>query len=177
MPVLLPAHAGAQDTLRQAAVACKSPNLTHKRGFRPLLWPNLECIGGKKSHVARGGVLGNRKKGPREGGGGRPHSWVRGVPTRGGPLPPSRVFFFRQPHTPPRATWDFFSQMHSKFGHKRGLKAPLAVKFVPWQATAPRGCVSCTPAWGTGTRVHPAERSHLARQPTGTVSTPCRKTI
>ena len=33
--------------------------------------------------------------------------------------------FFGPPtilHPPPRVTWDFFSQMHAKFGHKRGLK-------------------------------------------------------
>ena len=59
--VLLPAHARAQDTLRQAAVACHGPNLTYKL-WPNLEWPNLECIWGKKSHVERGGVWGNREK-------------------------------------------------------------------------------------------------------------------
>ena len=83
----------------------------------------------------------------------------RPSPTRGEPHPLPRVgdpppsrgpFSPRLPHTPPRATWDFFwthhytppspardmglfSQKHSKFGHKR-------------QATAPRQSVYCAPA-------------------------------
>ena len=99
MPVLLPAHAGAQETLRLAAVACQCPNLTYKRGLKaPFVaklgvrlrkkvlcraWGRVGYSGGskKKSHVARGGVRGNRKKKEarvREGG---PHAWERvGVP-------------------------------------------------------------------------------------------------
>ena len=34
VPVLLPAHAGAQETLRHAAVACQGTNLTAKRGLK-----------------------------------------------------------------------------------------------------------------------------------------------
>ena len=44
----------------------------------------------------------------------------------------------------PTRDMGLFSQMHSKFGHKRGL---TAVKFVPWQATAIGRSVSCAPAW------------------------------
>ena len=74
----------------------------------------------------------------------------------------------------------YFSQMHSKFGHKRGLYGQI------WCPGRPRypGGASLAPLRGRDEHWHQSttERSHLARQTTstgsqttGTVSLPCRK--
>ena len=120
-----------------------------------------------------------------------------GGPPRVGDPPYAGLFFFHLPHNPPRATWDFFfgprTILHPPPRANMGLffpnapqmwpqKGPLGPfwrsNLVPWQATAPRRSVYCAPAWpgrAPAPRVHPAERSDLARQLTGTVSAPCRK--
>ena len=81
--------------------------------------------------------------------------------------------FLDPPHyTTPSPTCDMglFSPNALQIWPQKGSVRPLlTVKIVPWQATAPWRSVSRAPAWAersTGTRVHPAERSHLARQPT-----------
>ena len=47
------------------------------------------------------------------------------------------------PHPPPRATWDFFPECTPNLATKGAFRPLLAVKFVPWQATAPWRSVSC----------------------------------
>ena len=67
MPVLLQAHAGAQETLRPGAGACKGTNLTAKRGLKAPFVAKFGVHLEKKTHVARGGrcgIVGGPKKSP-----------------------------------------------------------------------------------------------------------------
>ena len=121
------------------------------------------------------------------------NSWGTPLSTRGDPLPHAGLFFSLTPHSLTRGMELFFGPPNMLRPPARGLfpsnalqiwpqKEPLGPfwrsNLVPWQVTAPGRSVYCAPAWpgrALATRVHPAERSHLVRQPTGTVSTPCRK--
>ena len=72
---------------------------------------------------------------------------------RVGPPPHADLFFFFYlPHTPPRATWDFFSKCTPNLATKGAFRPFLAVKFVPWQAPAPGRSVSCAPVWAGRSR-------------------------
>ena len=67
VPVLLPAHAGAQETLRTGAVACQGTNLTAKRCLKAPFVAKFGVDLEKKSHDARGGgcgIVGGPKKSP-----------------------------------------------------------------------------------------------------------------
>ena len=107
---VLQAHAGAQEMLRQGAVACQGTNFTAKRGlkapfvakFGVHLGKNVPCrawgrvwySGGskKKTHVARGGVWDKREKKKRpKRERGSPHAWGRGIPTRAEGVPHAKI--------------------------------------------------------------------------------------
>ena len=119
MPVLLQAHAGAQETLRQGDGACQGTNLTAKRGLKApfvakfgvhLEKRSLVARGGgcgfvwgskKKSHVALGGcgvIEKKRARGgggpPRVGEGGSPRGFFGGSPEKFLSGPQGQIHFF-----------------------------------------------------------------------------------